>query len=482
MRSSPDASWHKQCEQTIIAHVTQLLSDPKFILDTSMGRKSATSLKSEQKLSDGAVELKRIMSQLNPDRGLEAQMPVGKMLEATYGINKWMVFQKIVARVMVRVVSPLKEILKQEEITPLTIGETRRQLGAMPPALPGVPTMSLLVSTSGFEPDAHELAERTSERIIVLIEPNEAGGWNIHGPVEIGSMLKLLDPETEDSKTARVEAAVDSLGDQLSSGSISAEKVSEITQISLQKVEDTIKSYAKRHRGLVSKRLDGRLLLFREGTTPTGKAIGGENMSLLERIKTLFARKGDNERKISFLSERRAALTQQRETSHEELFKLEKRDADLRKEFKATDSQIIRKRITSQLLQLTKEIERRSQLLQVLNQQINIVSTHLHNLELLQQGKSANLPNSDEIAGDAAKAEEMLAQLQADSELADSVGTSAVFGMSAEEQALYDQLLASTEPVSSPQPITSAEPEQSIPPAPATAPQQKPRESLGEPG
>ena len=66
--------------------------------------------------------------------------------------------------------------------------------------------------------------------------------------------------------------------------------------------------------------------------------------------------------------------------------------------------------------------ERRQQMLAVLNQQVNVVSTHLHNLELTQQGEVADLPDSEEIATDAAAAEEMLAKLQADNELADSVG------------------------------------------------------------
>jgi magnesium chelatase subunit H len=43
---------------------------------------------------------------------------------------------------------------------------------------------------------------------------------------------------------------------------------------------------------------------------------------------------------------------------------------------------------------------------------------------------------------DAAAAEEMLATLQADSELAESVSSSAVAGLSGEEQALYDELSA----------------------------------------
>jgi hypothetical protein len=82
-----------------------------------------------------------------------------------------------------------------------------------------------------------------------------------------------------------------------------------------------------------------------------------------------------------------------------------------------------------------------------LNQQVNIVATHLHNLELTQQGKRAELPDTEEIAADAAAAEDMLAKLQADNELADSVSgtvgmSSATAGMTAEEQALFAELEA----------------------------------------
>jgi hypothetical protein len=112
----------------------------------------------------------------------------------------------------------------------------------------------------------------------------------------------------------------------------------------------------------------------------------------------------------------------------------------LKTQFKDSNSGLTRRRITSQLVQLRKDIERRQQMLSVLNQQINIVGTHLHNLELSQQGEAAKLPDSEELAADAAKAEEVLAQLQADSELAESVGGVAMSGMSTEEQALYEEL------------------------------------------
>ena len=163
-------------------------------------------------------------------------------------------------------------------------------------------------------------------------------------------------------------------------------------------------------------------------------------MPLIDRIKTLFARKGENEKKIAFLSERRTALMQQRDRSYDDITVLEKTEGKLRAEFKEATSDITKRRVTGQLLQLRKDIERRQQLLTVLNQQVNIVSTHLHNLELVQQGHSAKLPDSEEVASDAAKAEEMLAGLEADAELAGTFGAITNTGMSAEEQALYEEL------------------------------------------
>jgi hypothetical protein len=79
-----------------------------------------------------------------------------------------------------------------------------------------------------------------------------------------------------------------------------------------------------------------------------------------------------------------------------------------------------------------------------LNQQVNVVSTHLHNLELVQQGQTAKLPDSEEMANDAAAAEEMLATLQESSEMAATVGGVGATGMTEEEEALYEELTRET--------------------------------------
>jgi chromosome segregation ATPase len=146
-------------------------------------------------------------------------------------------------------------------------------------------------------------------------------------------------------------------------------------------------------------------------------------MPLIDRIRALFGRKGDEEKKISFLAERRTALSQQRDRAYEEMANIEQQEQSLKRTFRESNAQITKKRVTTQLLQLRKDLERRQQLVGVLNQQIEVVSTHLHNLELVKQGRSAQLPD----------AEEMLAELEAAGEVAGTSAPSGVSGLTAEE-------------------------------------------------
>ena len=163
-------------------------------------------------------------------------------------------------------------------------------------------------------------------------------------------------------------------------------------------------------------------------------------MPFIDSIKTLFSRKGETEKKIALLSERRAALSQQRDTSYDDLAALETSEATLKEQFKTSTSESTKRRLTSQLLQARKDLARKQQLMSVLNQQIDVVSTHLHTLELVQQGSNAKLPSGEDLTKDAEKAEEVLANLQADRELAGSITPPGAASLSDEEQALYDEL------------------------------------------
>ena len=283
----------------------------------------------------------------------------------------------------------------------------------------------------------------------VLIEPNAAGGFDVTGPAGAGPLMELLDPEGDNDRRRRARTALESKRVDLITGAVALDGIARETHLPVRLIEAEAKAWARDNpEGVRVKTIDGVPMLYRDASLAAGRnSVGGTTLprssTVTDRLRKLFGGSTADERKIAYLAERRAALSRQRDLAYEELGALEGKEADLREAFKADESVIARRRITSQLVQLGKDVERRRQTTGVLNQQINVVGTHLHNLEIARQGSTAALPSSEEIAEDAAKAEEVLAELQASSELADELaGGLGTMGLSDEEAALYDQLSA----------------------------------------
>lgn len=140
-------------------------------------------------------------------------------------------------------------------------------------------------------------------------------------------------------------------------------------------------------------------------------------MSLAEWIKSLFSREGDEAKKINVLAERRAALSGRLDRMYDDIARLEKREADMVEEGKKQSSQVAKRRLASQIAHLRKDISRCNTSASILSKQINIISTHIHNLELARTGTAAEMPTSEELTEAAVNAEEMLEQLSANDEL-----------------------------------------------------------------
>ncbi len=464
MTDFSDPTQHQQLERQFIAHVERLLGDDRLRLPTSRGSKPAVTLLREVNHLDAGIELKRLMSEMGkPDRQLESQMPVGKTIDVGLCKKKWRIFTSWVGQFRAMSISPSRALVSGQSPPPAGAGDLAHTLSRLPPTPVGIPYTIAIMSTSGFTQDACDAAARMRDRTIILISPNPAGGWSVTAPSDHPEFVELFDPEMDIEKRARIRSEIESNRISLQSAGIAADKLAAKLQLSPQLVDSELKSYARENPGLTAKRLDGRLVLFQEGSAPLRSAAsGGSDMPFIDRVKTLFSRKGEVEKKIAFLSERRTALSQQLDRSYEEMGVMEGKESDLRQQFKNAASDLPRRRITGQMLQLRKDIERRQQLLSVLNQQINVVSTHLHNLELQRQGKAASLPDSEEMAADAAAAEDVLAELQAGSELADSVGSQSHGGMSSEEQALYDELMEGSKQPETPTPQAAAKSEPTI--------------------
>ncbi|MGF1633282.1 MAG: hypothetical protein ACFCVE_05475 [Phycisphaerae bacterium] len=451
MSESPDnvndPLWHKTREQQLVEHVKRLLSDPALVVDTREGRRPAGRFGQQVVDTDQADKLKQTLAELNrPDRDLQSRMPVARKLEVTLMGRRWLIFSRAVGTVQVVSLVPTKSLILGRGPEPLTPTQVRQALAALGEPQKDVPQTAVLLSTAGFAPGARDVAGRTASRTVVLVEPDpkvglesETGVWRVTGPPEVKALLDALDPEGQEEKQQRIIAAIEGAKMQMLGSGVSADKISADVGLSLPDVEEAFRDFARTQPNLAAKRVDGRMLLFR--TASTTAASAGDDMPIFQKIKRLLGRGDSDEQKIAVLSERKAALGQQSHQMQDEIAALEAQDRELREQFKTDTNPVARRRITSSLVQIRKDMERRQQLMGVLSKQINVVGTHLHNLELAKQGTAAKLPTNDEIAEDAARAEEVLADLEVASELAEGVGVTAV-GMSSEEEALYEQLEA----------------------------------------
>ena len=418
-------------------HVQRLLNDERLRVDTTLGSRPVSSFKHDIKTDDATVDLKRTMAEMGkPDRQLQERMPQGQTLDVTLKRSMYLgLINKSVGQIRVICMSQVRSILAGQPPDRVRGQQLQKLLSSTGPGS-SLPTTIVVMSTSGFSIDAHDLAERGANRTVILVEPNSANGWDVHGPQETKATVDLFDPEADEEKRSRIVSMIEAQAADLTGSGIASDKLAAKAQLPVPFVESALKEYTRSHPGLVAKRLDGRMVLFRQGQAP----VGGSAMPLLDRMKSLFSRKGETEKKVALLSERRAVLSQQRDRAYEEMGALEQREAGLKTEFAQAGNETSKRRITTQILQLRKELDRRHQLISVLNQQVEVVSTHLHNLQLLQQGQTAKLPENEEILEDASKAEEMLAELQANVEITTGASTTVATGLSAEEQALYDEL------------------------------------------
>ena len=349
MKNSPDPSVHRQREQQFIQHVQRLLNDERLRLDTTRGNRSVSALAPEVRRPDpgkqGADLRRQLMDLGLSDRELESRMPLGETLDVTLYQTSWWVLKQAVGRLRVVCLSPTKSLLRGESPEPMHTPDLQKVLASMPPAPPGgVPVTLVLLSTSGFTLEAREVADRRPERTVILVEPNDAGGWTAIGPPQTKAIVDLFDPEAEEQKRRRVREFLDANKVDLLTSGIAADRIAARTQLPPQFVEQELKAYARDNPGLTSKRLDGRVVLYREGASVTsapgasGAAStasgGGSAMPLIDSLRALFGRKGENEKKIAFLAERRTALSQQRDRAYEDMGALEQQEAGLRQQFK----------------------------------------------------------------------------------------------------------------------------------------------------
>lgn len=454
-------------ERRVADHVVRLLDDRRFVIPTSFGPRPVASMQRSLHRWDRALAVKRLMAELEvPDFDLQDKLPAGEGFDVRLSRQVLLAFSQPMAHVRFASLSPTRELIRGEVPAPLSAAAVRRAVGELPPyqstgdaksGPTGGPMTLILFSGAGFGEDARRTArEFVDGPPTILIEPNDAGGFDVIGPPGSEFLRELLDPEQHFERRARVAAELEKREVELLTGGVSLDAVATSAKLPINVVEQAAREWAMRKvaagaEPLRVKRVAGSPMLYRDSSLATSGELsdsvldlagGSTTMPVMDRIRQLLGRGVSPQRKIAQLAEQRAALSRQRDRAYEEMARLEDREHELRDNFMTDETPSVRRRITSQLVQLQKDLERRRQTVHMLNQQINVVGTHLHNLEIARTG-AGKLPKSEEIAEDAAKAEEVLAELQASSELADELaGHLATAGGTDEEERLFKELTA----------------------------------------
>jgi hypothetical protein len=373
---------------------------------------------------------------------------------------------------------PLEHFLEQEgPAPPVGLADLVAHVRELVPEA-GVPHLVGVCSPSGFTEDARQSGLELPNITLLLVTPREDGGWEVVGtsPNTPPADCKVFDPEAVARKIERVREEVQGRSADLLTGGLSAERLGERLGLPARVVAAAFEQMAV---------VDGELKLSRERDDVLlwrGAPVAGEDydMSMADRIRQLFGREGNEARKINALAERRVKLVQRRERFYADIAQLETREADLLRQGRETTSPAVKRRVASQIKQLRDDMDRLNATARMLGQQVEVVSTHIHNLTLIQQGQIARLPPAEELTADAVRAEEMLEQLNADAELATSLSTGAARGLTSEEElAILSELEG---PVPEAKPATGAAATVRPERAPPAAERKSPERREPEPG
>lgn len=354
------------------------------------------------------------------DRETLRSMPKNKTRILTGTQPRWLFGRKRTSVAIASVLTPLEHYVSAEgQPPPIGLAD----LAAHVRELAGeadVPHLIGVCSPSGFTEDARSSGLEVPNVTLVLVEPREDDGWTITAasPNATAADGKLFDPEAVSRKLQRVREEIESRGADLLTGGLSASALADRLGLPKRLVASAFEQAASADSELKVSRQRGEVLLFRGA--PAG--VEDEDMTMMDRLRQLFSDEGDETKKINALAERRAKLVQRRDRIYSDLGQLEKREVELLKQGRENPSPSAKRRMASQINQLRDDMKRLNATAKMLGQQVEVISTHIHNLTLIQQGQTAKLPATEEITEDAVRAEEMLEQLGTDVELTSSLG------------------------------------------------------------
>jgi hypothetical protein len=375
------------------------------------------------------------------DRGLYAKLPHNRGFTVRGFERRWLFGKRLRSVTIAGVLAPAGPLLGGDSgAPPVTLAELTAHVRSLVLDVK-TPHLIGICSPSGFEEEAWNVPLDLPNVKLVLIEPRDQGGWRVKSPdANLDEQLcKLFDPEDVGKKIERVRREIEDRSASLLTGGLTASSMAQQLDLPERIVQEAFAQVTKTDPELRVSRQAGEVMLYRGASAVSGQEDG--SMSLSDRIRNLFSKEGEETRKINELSERRARLSVKLDRMYEEIGQLEKKETQLLEEGKASPSKVAKRRLAGQIAQMRKDISRCNTSAAILGKQINVISTHIHNLELAQTGSVAQLPTSEELTEAAVNAEEILEQLGASDALVSSLEVGmAASSMSDDEAEIMKEL------------------------------------------
>ncbi len=390
-------------------------------LRTAGGRiVSGTQFKREDR--DQAEKIRAVMADRRVyDRDQFNRLPHNQSVTVRGYERRWFFWNRVRSVTIAGVLAPTQDLLDApDEQLPVSRAQLVEYVSGLITNA-GAPHLIGVCAPSGFEKDVWDSPPEMGNVKLILIEPRGDGGWRVEAadPNLDRRLIKLFDPEDVMAKLGRVKKEIKSRSADLLTGSLSADSLAKEMGLPVPLIANAFEQIAHEVPELHVSKKSGVATLFRGVASASYEE--DKSMSITEWIRSLFSKDGDETNKINVLAERRAALSSRLDQMYEDIGALEKKEAKLVEEGKASSSKVTRIRLAGQIERLRKDIQRFNTTASMLSKQINIISTHIHNLEMSQTGSMAELPSSDELAEAAVGAEEMLEQLNASDDLVSSL-------------------------------------------------------------
>lgn len=419
---------------------------------------------------DGVDDVRATLTRLQQhDRSLLDELPGTQAVQLRFKRRVLGVFRTTAARLRARVLVPLEPLLRGN--TPGPVGREQvldalARYELMPRS--ERPTAVALASPTGFTADARALVNASGPATLVLLGGREDGGWDLTLPDSLKrtAWAPLFELETQDERLKRLLYHLERSATQLETRGVTLDELSDALGLPASQVEGLIRQACRQDARLLTVMHDGKLHLCRSPLADKEDA-----MTLWSRIRKLLGLKPTAAERVKMLTAQRVQLEQQRHELDQRVDGLETEERKAVEQGAAAKSDAERKQVAGKLVRTRRELRRLRAQTNVLTQQIDIIGTHIHHQTLAQRGRQVELPKAEDLTREAAEAEQIMAELSANADLAANIEVGAESPMMAEEEAAifaeFKQAAESAAPVEPQAEASPSEPERATPTQPA---------------